>query len=53
MGLAFSVPNTVPPPPSLKNMYKSIATDKNITNFKTPKHGDLTKWATQGIIINS
>ena len=45
MGLCFSVPKTVPAPPSLKNMYKSLNSDPKIKNFKTPKHGDLSKWA--------
>ena len=34
MGLCFSVPRTQPAPPSLKNIYKCINADKNITNFK-------------------
>jgi len=46
MGLCFSVPKTIPPPPSLKNIYKSIKNDPDISGFITPKHGDLTKWAT-------
>ena len=45
MGLCFSVPRTIPAPPSLKNMYKVLSTDPKIKNFKVPKHGDLTKWA--------
>jgi uracil-DNA glycosylase len=34
----------VPPPPSLKNIYKNLQADEKL-NFKPPKHGDLTKWA--------
>ena len=45
MGLAFSVNRGVKPPPSLKNIFKCIEQDDRISNFKTPKHGDLTKWA--------
>ena len=44
MGLSFSVPKGVKAPPSLKNIYKCIDQDENIT-FKTPNHGDLTNWA--------
>ena len=43
-GLCFSVMKPVPPPPSLKNIYKNMISDKAL-NFKAPKHGDLTKWA--------
>lgn len=45
MGLCFSVKKGVKIPPSLANMYKSLATDPKIQTFKTPTHGDLTKWA--------
>ena len=45
MGLCFSVPKTVTPPPSLKNIYKNISNDPEIKNFKMPNHGDLTNWA--------
>lgn len=45
MGLAFSVPKNFKIPPSLVNIYKGLDKDKNISNFKIPKHGDLTKWA--------
>lgn len=51
MGLCFSVPKTKQPPPSLINIYKCIANDKNFKNFKIPKHGDLTKWANQGVFL--
>ena len=43
-GLCFSVLKPVPPPPSLKNIYKNLDAHKEL-GFKTPKHGDLTKWA--------
>lgn len=50
MGLCFSVPRTQTKiPPSLKNIYKLL--DKDIPGFKTPNHGDLTKWATQGVFL--
>lgn len=49
-GLCFSVLKPVPPPPSLKNIYKNLSNNKEIT-FKMPKHGDLTKWAEQGVFL--
>lgn len=49
-GLCFSVLKPVPPPPSLKNIYKNLENDPKLT-FKAPKHGDLTKWAKQGVFL--
>ena len=51
MGLSFSIPKGVKVPSSLLNIYKSIETDPKITNFKKPNHGDLTKWAQQGVFL--
>ena len=51
LGLCFSVPAGIPVPSSLKNIYKSLNTDRALGNFKIPKHGDLTKWANQGNTI--
>jgi uracil-DNA glycosylase len=51
MGLCFSVPKSVKCPPSLKNIYKCIKNDKKIQGFKVPQHGDLTKWAEQGVFL--
>lgn len=48
MGLSFSVPRGVPIPPSLKNIYKELAQS---IDFKPPNHGDLTKWAENGILL--
>ncbi|KAJ8286072.1 hypothetical protein GJAV_G00034240 [Gymnothorax javanicus] len=48
-GLCFSVQKPVPPPPSLVNMYKELATD--IEGFQHPGHGDLTGWAKQGVLL--
>ncbi len=48
MGLCFSVPKTVKVPPSLKNIYKELGTDLGCT---IPNHGDLTKWAGQGVFL--
>ncbi|MBT7308146.1 MAG: uracil-DNA glycosylase [Gammaproteobacteria bacterium] len=46
-GLCFSVPAGVPPPPSLRNIYKELATDLNIHN----QSGTLTPWADQGVLL--
>lgn len=48
MGLSFSVPKGVSVPPSLKNIYKELASD---TGFKIPDHGDLTPWTQQGVFL--
>ena len=48
-GLAFSVKPNVPPPPSLVNMYKELATD--IAGFQIPNHGYLVQWAQQGVLL--
>ena len=52
MGLCFSIPKTVKVPPSLKNIYKALEKDPNV-QFKTPSpiHGDLTNWASQGVLL--
>ncbi|KPA78516.1 putative uracil-DNA-glycosylase [Leptomonas pyrrhocoris] len=48
-GLCFSVLPGVPVPPSLKNMYKELATD--IPGFQAPTHGYLQSWAEQGMLM--
>ena len=48
-GLSFSVQKGVIIPPSLKNIYKELETD--IEGFKIPDHGNLTKWADQGVLL--
>lgn len=48
-GLCFSVNKGVTVPPSLKNMYKELATD--VPGFKAPKHGYLLEWADQGVFL--
>ncbi len=48
MGLSFSVPLQVAIPASLKNIYKEIHSDIGTT---IPNHGDLTKWAKQGVFL--
>lgn len=47
-GLCFSVQKGVIPPPSLKNIYKEINSELGIA---PPSHGELTKWAKQGILL--
>ncbi len=47
-GLCFSVKKGVEPPPSLKNMFKELNED---IGMKTPHHGELTKWAKQGVLL--
>ena len=48
-GLSFSVQKGIGIPPSLRNIYKELATD--IPGFKIPNHGDLTEWAEQGVLL--
>lgn len=47
-GLSFSVPEGVPPPPSLVNIYKEIASDIGI---RLPRQGNLEKWAERGVLL--
>jgi uracil-DNA glycosylase len=49
MGLSFSVPKEVKPPPSLQNIFKEIRSDLGITMH--PGNGDLTPWAKQGLLL--
>lgn len=48
MGLSFSVPRGMCPPPSLQNIYKELALSLHIT---PPTHGDLSGWARQGVLL--
>src|SRR5215213_10868637 len=48
MGLSFSVPKGIPPPPSLLNIFKELQEDSGVS---IPRHGDLTKWAEQGVML--
>ena len=48
MGLCFSVPDGITPPPSLVNIYKEIESD---LGRPSPTHGDLTAWARQGVLL--
>lgn len=47
-GLSFSVPEGIKPPPSLANIFKELHTD---VNFVVPTHGNLLKWAQQGVLL--
>jgi uracil-DNA glycosylase len=47
-GLSFSVPEGITPPPSLKNIYKELASDLGVL----PKtSGNLESWAKQGVLL--
>lgn len=47
-GLSFSVPEGIPVPPSLKNIYKELYDDVDIL---IPQTGNLIKWAKQGVFM--
>ena len=47
-GLCFSVPDKVPPPPSLVNIFKELNADLDIP---IPQTGNLEKWAKQGVLL--
>lgn len=48
-GLSFSVPRGIAIPPSLRNIYTELCHD--IPGFNYPDHGDLRKWAEQGVLL--
>ena len=47
-GLSFSVPENIPAPPSLKNIFKEIETDLGVRMSGCP---NLEKWARQGVLL--
>lgn len=47
-GLSFSVQDGVMFPPSLQNIFKEIEAD---LGTPMPRNGDLTRWATQGVLL--
>lgn len=49
-GLAFSVPEGVKAPPSLRNIFKEIASDLNRTEMQN-RSTDLGDWARQGVLL--
>jgi uracil-DNA glycosylase len=48
MGLCFSVPVGVKPPPSLQNIFRELETDLGI---EPAPSGDLTRWAERGVLL--
>lgn len=47
-GLAFSVTDGMPIPPSLRNIFVELVDD---LGCPAPSSGDLTPWATQGVLL--
>ena len=47
-GLSFSVPQGVPAPPSLKNIFKEIESDMGL---KMSGYPNLESWANQGVLL--
>lgn len=47
-GLSFSVPDGVPFPPSLQNIFKEIHDDLGV---QIPRSGNLEKWAREGVLL--
>ena len=47
-GLCFSVNSGVAHPPSLKNIFKELQNDLNVSY---PSNGDLSPWAKQGVLL--
>ena len=47
-GLAFSVPDGIAIPPSLRNIYKELESDLGIP---PAMHGNLSRWADQGVLL--
>jgi uracil-DNA glycosylase len=47
-GLCFSVPEGVPPPPSLLNIFQEIYNDFGTS---APASGNLERWAEQGVLL--
>lgn len=47
-GLCFSVKRPTPTPPSLRNIYKEMASDLGVP---IPDHGSLINWAKNGVLM--
>ena len=47
-GLSFSVPDGIPIPPSLRNIFIELESDLGI---KAPQSGNLSNWAKQGVLL--
>ena len=50
-GLSFSVPEGVPMPPSLRNIFKELYADLGISPDTPYPSTDLTPWAEQGVLL--
>lgn len=48
MGLSFSVPDGIPKPPSLENIFREIHQDMGLP---IPSSGNLQAWANQGVLL--
>ena len=48
-GLCFSVADTIKIPPSLRNIFREIATD--LDTIFIPENGNLKRWAKQGVLL--
>lgn len=48
MGMSFAVPKGVPPPPSLRNIFKEVASDLGVAE---PRDTTLLGWAEQGVLL--
>ena len=48
MGLSFSVPDGIKPPPSLMNIFKELQKD---IGMPIPSAGNLSIWAKQGVLL--
>jgi uracil-DNA glycosylase len=51
MGFAFSVPDGIKIPPSLRNIYKEMVNDEGCSLTTEPVSGDLTYWASSGVLL--
>jgi len=49
-GLAFSVPDGIRPPPSLRNIFKELARDPGV-EAEAHSGGSLERWARQGVLL--
>jgi uracil-DNA glycosylase len=49
VGLSFSVSRTDEIPRSLSNIYREII--NSVQGFTLPRHGDLSRWSTQGVLL--
>lgn len=49
-GLAFSVPDGIKPPPSLRNIFKELARDPGV-EVEASSGGSLERWAQQGVLL--